>query len=239
MECDPILRPIVVQIGYNKCATTSLYKLFDTSGYKSLHFTGKKYRRQNDPEVASQNPQIRIGTNILKGRPAFEGLDTFSAFFDLQWYNGDQTIENFKSFQIINETYPNAKFILNTRDPMSWVFSRAIHGESRLLNRAKKTGKVAGLQVLNNWLKDYNLHNDEVRSYFTAHPGRLLEYNIDKEPITKVCDFVAPDFHILSSKWAVFNNNARRKEYANVDAELFLAEVFPKIDTSTTIHNEL
>ncbi|NSY39534.1 hypothetical protein [Leisingera sp. ANG59] len=71
-------RPIAVQIGFNKCATLSLTRLFNRSGVNSLHCNWSKGKgRQEKPLY-----QARIHRNLKAGRPAFEGLERFSSFFD-------------------------------------------------------------------------------------------------------------------------------------------------------------
>jgi hypothetical protein len=208
---DPRLRPLMFQIGPNKCATTALYKLFDRSGVPSLHNRGRKYMRQKHQEIAEVNPQRRIYDNILRGVPPLDGLDSFSGFFDMEWANAEFLIENYKYFVKFAETYPNSKFILNTRNRNSWLQSKALHRDGLHLAAAcERHGKTA-LEVISMWENDIDVHTKAVRRYFLDQPERLLEFDVAKEPIEKLINFAEPEFDLDPSKWRRVNatNNAR------------------------------
>ncbi|WP_027238264.1 sulfotransferase [Leisingera caerulea] len=193
----PQERPIAVQIGFNKCATLSLTRLFNRSGVNSLHCNWSKGKgRQEKPLY-----QARIHRNLSTGRPAFAGLERFSGFFDLELIRPKRHYENFKQFQAIAEAYPKAKFILNTRDKAKWLRSRARHTNGLYLSKHMAFYNESEEQVIARWAQDFDTHHAHVRSYFADKPGRLLEFDIAADPINKITDFFASDFRLDPVHW--------------------------------------
>lgn len=193
----PQQRPIAVQIGFNKCATLSLTRLFNRSGVKALHCNWSKGKgRQAKPPY-----QVRIHRNLKAGRPAFEGLERFSGFFDLELIRPKRHHENFKQFKAIAEAYPKAKFILNTRDKTKWLRSRARHTNGLYLSKNMALYNETKEQVFARWARDFDSHHANVRAYFADKPDRLVEFNISDESISKITDFFAPVFQIDPSHW--------------------------------------
>ena len=194
---EALLRPIVVQIGFNKCATLSLTRLFNRSGVPSLHCNWSRgVGRGTKPPY-----QAQIHRNLANGRPAFEGLDRFSGFFDLELLRPKRHFENFKQFAAIAETYPNARFILNIRDKAAWLKSRARHDEGRYLALQKGIYGETEEQVLARWSRDFDDHHAAVRAYFAERPGRLVEFDIAGDDIAKLVDFFAPEFTLDPAHW--------------------------------------
>ncbi|MBY6069078.1 hypothetical protein KUW17_20210 [Leisingera aquaemixtae] len=190
-------RTIAVQIGFNKCATLSLTRLFNRSGVNSLHCNWSKGKgRQEKPPY-----QARIHRNLTAGRPAFEGLERFSGFFDLELIRTKRHYENFKQFQAIAEAYPNAKFILNTRDKAKWLRSRARHTNGLYLSKNMALYNESEDQVFARWSREFDSHHANVRAYFSDKPGRLAEFDIAADPISKITDFFAPEFALDPAHW--------------------------------------
>ncbi|MFW8637121.1 sulfotransferase [Cribrihabitans pelagius] len=190
-------RPIAVQIGFNKCATLSLTRLFNRSGVNALHCNWSKGKgRKEKPPY-----QARIHRNLKAGRPAFTGLDRFSGFFDLELIRAKRHYENFKQFQAIAEAYPKAKFILNTRGKAKWLRSRARHTNGLYLSKHMALHNESEEQVFARWARDFDTHHANVRAYFADKPGRLLEFDITADPIAKLTGFFAPDFTLDPAHW--------------------------------------
>lgn len=193
----PQQRPIAVQIGFNKCATLSLTRLFNRSGVNALHCNWSKGKgRQEKPPY-----QARIHNNLQAGRPAFDGLARFSGFFDLELIRPKRHYENFKQFQAITEAYPKAKFILNTRDKAKWLRSRARHTNGLYLSKNMALYNESEEQVFVRWARDFDTHHANVRSYFANKPGRLVDFDIAADPISKITDFFSSDFRLDPVHW--------------------------------------
>ena len=191
------LRPMAVQIGFNKCATLSLTRLFNRSGVPSLHCNWSRgVGRKTKPPY-----QTLIHRNIRDGKPPFDGLDPFRGFFDLELIRPKRHFENFKQFPKIAEAYPNAKFILNTRDKAPWLKSRARHTEGKYLSKYKALYDETEDQVFERWSRDFDAHHAAVRAYFAERPGRLIEFDIGRDDIGTLVDFFAPDFTLDPAHW--------------------------------------
>jgi len=194
---DPTQRPMAVQIGFNKCATLSLTRLFNRSGVNSVHCNWSK----GHPNSKKPHYQGKIHRNLQTGRPAFDGFARFSAFFDLELIRSKRHFENFKQFATIAQTYPNAKFILNLRHKEDWVRSRTRHSNGKYLNKYKQNYNETEAEVLARWAQDFDHHHTQVRRYFQSQPHRLVEFHINTDPIEKLVDFFADSLPLDPLHW--------------------------------------
>ena len=193
----------IFQIGFNKTATTSLYWLFINSGHSALHSSGRRARKKGHAAVKRVHPQIQIHHNILAGLPPVQGLDDFEAFFDMEYdfpRNGIN-LENFKFYRQFAEAYPNAKFILNTREKDDWLRSRARHQDGDYLGRTMVRLGLTEKQALQHWADDFDRHHDAVNEYFLTQQGRIFEFKLGETSISELVDFCQPQFQIDSDRW--------------------------------------
>jgi hypothetical protein len=66
----------------------------------------------------------RLDSNIGSGRKPFDDMDQFHLYAELDANSGNGVIlPQYKYLQQIYEAYPNATWILNTRDPFQWLRS--------------------------------------------------------------------------------------------------------------------
>ena len=84
-------------IGFNKTGTTSLHAFFEHEGLTSMH-----------------NIAWPVESHRLTGRSFFEKTTCYT--------DGEQA-----AFHRLEEWFPNAVFVLNTRDERSWLRSRIKH----------------------------------------------------------------------------------------------------------------
>ena len=122
--------PRIFLIGFNKCGTTSFHDYFKANGITSVHW------RANTLAMA-------LHRNQLAGQPLLSGIEDWTAYTDMicipgtPWErsnsDGMPLIEGCRLFRELHQAYPEALFILNTRDPMQWVRSRLKHDQGRLL----------------------------------------------------------------------------------------------------------
>ncbi len=183
-------------IGLNKCGTNSLHQLFVRSGINSLHFRA--------PGVG--NAAVRLVNNICAGRPCLFGMDQYQAYSDLSYADAKLYIEGAQFFRHFRAAYPDAWFILNTRDEAEWLDSRLSHRNGTLRTRAMKIYGVdeAGLREL--WRTQFRSHNAAVRTHF-AEADRFLEFRIDRDPVARLADFLRPAFDIDITHWAQRNRS--------------------------------
>ncbi len=205
-----------IQIGFNKCATSAFAKLFQGSGYKALHSGGRIWRLQGHPAITEIAPQRRIAQNIDAGRPPLAGLEEFDAFFDMIAFTDANATprEHHKRFDLFAEAYPNAKFLLNTRDEDDWLRSRLRHDDGQF---AKNWMAAAGIDqdgLIRTWRQEFRDHHARVRAYFADRPGRCLEFDTGHDDVARLIDFARPDFTLNPKRWRrvrVTDEVARRK----------------------------
>lgn len=182
----------VFQIGFNKCATRSLYQLFQSAGYKAVHWEGGKLARN-------------IKACFDAGTKPLVPWDDTVFFSDMELVNdrSGPLIEGNRYFAYLHRYYPDAKFILNTRDCEDWLFSRVDHNEGKYLNNYRHHfGLTKTRDVMNRWRKDWDDQHRAVRSHFATHPGALVEFDITTDPVEKLHNFFAPLLNLARGEWS-------------------------------------
>ncbi|MEM7506870.1 MAG: sulfotransferase [Pseudomonadota bacterium] len=189
--------PKIFIIGLNKCGTNSLHQLFRRSGIPSLHF--------RTPELG--NAAIRLLNNIALGRPSLTGMEDFVAYSDFSFADNRLYIEGVRFFRQFHADYPDAFFILNTRDEDQWLASRFGHMRGKLAQRAKAAFDIDenGLRAL--WLQQFRTHHAEVRAYFENQP-RFLEFDIERDDPKTLASFLAPVHRVDPKRWGHHNKSA-------------------------------
>jgi len=137
-------------IGFNKTGTVSLDKFFNANGIKSFHAAGWWYWT---------NPEEFIHTAFTDG---FEG-NKYRKFPDLKW------LEN---------TFPESKFIVNTRNLDTWLLSRYNHA-TRVPNYFYKI-KELNERLLLLWCRDRNFWHRQIDDYF-KNKNNHLKVNVCEE----------------------------------------------------------
>jgi len=174
------LRPDpVFQIGFNKCGTTSLHRFLLASGIRSLHWAdGLMAERMIARMDAGQDP--------LRDFPQTIG------FADMIAIRLGRLVEPYKRFDYLHRWYPDALFILNTRDRENWISSRAAHelGGYRLLAVYARCLAISEAQVPNFWRAEWESHHALVRAYFGSAPN-FLEFNIESDDPQELLAFIA------------------------------------------------
>lgn len=192
----------VFQIGFNKTATSAFFRLFNQSGHNSLHSGGRFWRLRNHPQLMGVSPQQKIAENIAEAAPPVQGLDDFQAFFDMEYVDKNQRIENFLNFDHFARHYPTAKFILNTRNMFDWIKSRVRHHDGLYIQmEMDRTGETFS-EIIHRWRTENLQHCDRVREFFKQEQDRLIEFNIDTGDIETLARFVSPDFDLKLAHWS-------------------------------------
>ena len=182
--------PKVFCVGFNKTGTTTLHRILGDQ---------LSYRSAHKPRWTDWS--------ITKNR---DRLDPFDAFSD----GGCASIKN------LDDLYPDALFILNTRPLKHWVLSRqkAVERSRRAvgwaLTKYVPLGFVAWIinrWVLDNreravlhWVRIRNSYHEHVIRYFNDRKGKLLVVNIE-EP-----DFAAQVARFLGAEGSVTPTLANR-----------------------------
>lgn len=196
----------IFQIGFNKCGTTSLYRLFKetaTPRVNAIHW--------HEGRLA-----YTIKQNIDCGIPALSSYEHISFFSDMECLYIDSTSNEVKLlfahlefFDVLDRHYPGSKFILNTRPLDSWLLSRLRHVVGwepirdgcavRMKERIpyerlsiEAYGLSSREELVNKWRDDWHRHHQAVFQHFAGRSRDLLVFDIERDPLTKLKDFFAP-----------------------------------------------
>ena len=165
-----ITAPRVFQIGFNRCGTKYLTRIFQMNGY------GVKHWRRG--ELAEE---IFLAKELQ--RKPFEQWSDTQFFGDMESVDKFHKpfLEGFKEYKFLHSWYPDAYFILNVRDPEAWVASRANHHNGQYIKFHVQHRSIDEHLLPAQWLIDWHEHLSGVRNYFAGNV-RFIEYNIDSDP---------------------------------------------------------
>lgn len=158
-------------IGFQKTGTTSLGRALEVLGYKVCG------------PIGVTNPQIQ--DKALEW--AIEKIPHYDAFQDNPWP---------LLYRELDQLYPDAKFILTTRRPRSWLKSmKQYFGNYEAAAESWIYGE--GITPLKNpykCMRRFKRHNREVRQYFKDRPDDLLEIDLSKgHQWEQICPFLGID----------------------------------------------
>ncbi len=186
----------VFQIGFNKCGTKSFAQLFSQSGYPAVHY---RVPRRERPRIRLVEAMER---NRDAGRKLFAGYDDIVFFCDMERNTAENRFDGYKLFRDLLADYPDARFLLNLRDPERWIRSRLAH-ERQLY--AQKYMACFGIETLEDlkahWLEDWHTHIADVRGFFADKPGKLVEFDIETDDVSVLLEFFS-DLDLSPDAWA-------------------------------------
>jgi hypothetical protein len=161
-------------IGFNKTATVSLSTALRMLGFPGIH---------------------GMWSNHLKVQRAIDDNEKLLHYFSKNTCHFSDLDIIKDNFKILDEQYPNSKFILNTRDKESWLKSRINHLNDYKRNLSLGTNKYAKTwkwvnESENEWLQQWDNHHDKVIKYFKDNENFLI-FNISKgDGYKKLCNFL-------------------------------------------------
>jgi len=188
--------PKVIVIGFNKCATRSIAQLFAAAGHRTVHH---KIRARLRP---SRSLARLLRENLAAGRKALAGAEDFVLYADLIHLTQGAVYEGNSAFAAIAADYPDARFILNTRDRDAWIRSRLRHGHGEFARRYMAATGLPDLAALSaRWCDDWAAHHAAVRAFFADTPERLVTFDIDRDgPQVLVAAFA--EYGLNAKDWA-------------------------------------
>ena len=172
----------IFQIGFNKCGTTSLFRLFQKNGIPSVHYD-------------SGNIADAIYDNYKNKRPLISHKYRKKVFFsDMEHiYNTEKLLYIGRDyFKQLDKEYPNSKFILNIRNKDNWIKSRCNHDNGGYLEYISIVLDKSKEDVIKMWSEEWDSHHLEVISYFKNRPKDLLVFNIERDEPAKIQEFFKP-----------------------------------------------
>lgn len=179
----------VFQIGFNKCGTRSISRFFNQNGVRTAHWCEGKIAL--DLEAAQ-----RGGHSPLKPWPRA------TVFCDMEYIDYEVHIQAFREVAYLDRCFPDARFILNTRNVDDWLASRSRHGRGLYMQKAMALlGTNSPDKVREHWYMDWNSHHKTVHDYFFDQPDKLLVFDIDCETVDTLVSFFSDQFTLDPAKW--------------------------------------
>ena len=163
----------IFEIGLPKTGTTSLGIAYKILGFKKRGWNDRIYDLWEEKGI----------------EPLFPYIDNGTAFQDGPWHDCD--------YRILDQRYPNSKFIILERNNYDWIRSKEKH-ESPLynINQIKSDFLIDDWIIdRENYIKKAIQHKEtkykEIKEYFKDRPGDLLVMNIcEGEGWEKLCPFL-------------------------------------------------
>jgi hypothetical protein len=188
MTQTPRASPRIFQIGFNKCGTRTINYFLKANGIAGVHWQGGKLARN-------------MFRNLTEGWPLLAGYDDYVAFSDMEYLSDKVFLEAYKLFPILHQQYPDAVFILNTRDRDRWVKSRLTHGGGRYAAMFKEAFGLASDEALTEaWKEDWARHHARALDYFRSSGGRLVRFDIEQDDPALLVEAM-PEFELDLAKY--------------------------------------
>ena len=118
------------QIGFNRCGTKSIHHFFEANGIPSVHYDGGRLA-------------TTMFDNLDQGKFVLQGYEGYNAFTDMEYLTDSRYYEGYKLYGPFMEQVPDAKFILNIRDPDRWIMSRLNHAGWTASRQSVREGRLA------------------------------------------------------------------------------------------------
>lgn len=177
----------VFGIGFQRTGTTSLGKALEILGYNHCNYElGELLGFTRYWEEDKLNDLF----SLIK-------MSKLSSFEDDPWYFPDM-------YKKLDKEFPNAKFILTSRNSLRWAASlRRLHN-ALFKDINSWVGLSSHLRIYDfnetsdiceiNYIKKFLSYNDEVKDYFKDRPRKLLVINFEQgDPLKNwfsLCSFL-------------------------------------------------
>ena len=157
----------IFQIGFNKCGTTSLHQMFIESGLKSVHWGGGNIAK-------------KIDSNIKQNKPPLNGVDKYDCYTDIENIDTN-SFPLIKNYELLDKTYPNSLFILNTRPLDNWIKSRLNHEGGEYTNTFKNVlGVTTDEELRTIGTEQWTEHHNKAIDYFKNRDNFII-FDIETE----------------------------------------------------------
>lgn len=188
--------PKVFCVGFQKSGTTSMETALQMLGYRVASVYG---RDLSLPEL--QRRYVEIGLSRAEEVDAAQ---------DMPWP---------LLYRELDAAYPDAKFILTTRDEDAWWKSILGHfGRNKDVMQQLVYGEEAGAPLGHEkrYRRIYREHNQRVQDYFADRPGKLLTLDfsapVEWGPLCAFLDIAVPE--------APFPRSNQPKQYPSLRRDL-------------------
>ena len=187
----------IFQIGFNRCGTRTIFKYLCANGLKGIHYDKGRLAK-------------RIVENYERGRNLIAGYEKFDMFSDMEWLDRNRCLEAYKLFPQLAEQFPNAVFILNTRDREDWIRSRLKHQDGHYALLHKICFKLdSDEELIEHWRKDWDSHHARVTQFFSGKSHRFFVCRIETD-LPHLLDQMLPELALDPLSYSIEN---RKKPY--------------------------
>lgn len=207
----------IVVLGMPKCGTTSLHESFKRAGFRSVHWAldaGQEIKKDTRLRLYGEGADERLLGRLItkavqRGLSPFALLpgevDALAEMNGCHWTSKqkDAVQAYFPQMQYLREicdAYPDAHFILNSRNLQDWVKSVDKHNDMReRLIQADLPGLPKGIGERDEDLIEWvSRHHERVAAQFMHR--RLLKFNIDVHGAAELSAFLG-----RRMEWPHFN----------------------------------
>jgi hypothetical protein len=205
----------IFQIGFNRCGTMSLADFFSGNCLDQNRVVHWDYGRL----AHTMYKNLVNNKNLLDG-----GYEHKIYFSDMECFFKDKKTKIkewgylYKQYKLLDEQYPQSKFILNTRDVDNWVNSRMnwlIWHEDKWQSYGDAMMDVFGYKskedMINFWRLDWYTHHIDVLNYFKTRPLDLLVYNIETDHSDKIINFFSSNLIFKHKEIKILNKSGSQK----------------------------
>ena len=147
----------------------------------------------------------RIFANLASGSNLLQGYEQFDVFTDMEYLNDFGTyLEAYKLFPYLAAQYPDAVFILNTRNREAWIRSRLTHGKNlSYARRAMVHYDITSINELTHlWRAEWEQHHRNVTEFFGDNKFRLIVCRIETD-LPHILDKALPECKLNSGYYSV------------------------------------
>lgn len=162
--------PLIFQIGMHKTATCALNWAFEQLGIPSCHVQPNRFKY--------------VWPFLAQGRDPDPPFDNHQAFTDFLWIETQEEYDkSCDRVRLLKDLYPNARFILNTRNVDDWL-------QSHVSNNALNGHPLEPIDQMCAIKRRWYAWHAFVLELFEDAPQRLLCFDIDRDPFERVANFI-------------------------------------------------
>jgi hypothetical protein len=203
-------------IGFNKCATTAIERVFQVNSMKFQHRLDWKIENYDGFSDTGVLPFQKIIVNKKTVVSHYkDGCDKH-----ITWDR-----HNYDNFKKLYNMYPSSFFILNTRQLKGWIYSRFKHGYFGKRDWAHPISK----ELIDVWIHNRDLYYTDILSHFQANKKNFLIVDIDSDNWQKrMCDILGIK-HLKNQVENVTNSNKNITSKSNKNITSKIDSTFSKL----------
>ena len=170
----------VFQIGFNRCGTKYLTKIFESNGYISKHWEGGSLAEDIAYSKAAMiKPLLRWPDAVF--------------FSDMESVHKPHRppLFAFKEYKFLHRWFPEAIFILNIRNVSDWIASRFSHHGGQYKQFWAYHFDLDPSELPKIWQKEWEEHITAVTEYFRGYE-KFFVYDIDSNRPEELAENLQP-----------------------------------------------